>query len=133
MPFLSYSIYNPLMRISNEKFDEYVQQGIEAIDPEFRYHLAEVPVIVEDEPDDKVCEKMHLTDRRHLLGLFQGVSLRAKKNAHGVCSQITLYRRNILAHCHTEKELTQQINRTIIHELGHYLGFTEQQLWRYRY
>ena len=119
------------MKISNEEFDRYVRQALETVAPEFRCHFDQVPVIVEDLPDDDLSRKLHLADGRSLLGLFQGVPLH--KTSHPAPSQITLYRRNILAHCHNHNQLIRQIRKTVIHELGHYLGFSEQQLRRHKY
>jgi hypothetical protein len=39
-----------------------------------------------------------------------------------------LYQKNIEAVCSSEPEIREQIRRTIIHELGHYFGMTEEQL-----
>lgn len=122
------------MNISREEFDYYVCQAIESIDPQFRIYLNEVPVIVEDLPDDVVCQRMKLHDRDLLLGLFRGVPLNKQSvAASGIINQIVLYRENILACCRTHTQLVRQIHKTIIHELGHYLGFSEQQLRHHRY
>ena len=39
-----------------------------------------------------------------------------------------LYQKNIEAVCSTEFEVRHQIRQTLIHELGHYFGMTEEQL-----
>jgi len=39
-----------------------------------------------------------------------------------------LYQKNIEAVCATEAEVREQIRMTLIHELGHYFGMTEEQL-----
>ena len=121
------------MDISGEEFDFYVCKAIESIDPEFRSYLDEVPVIVEDLPDEQVAKVMNLPHRQVLLGLFRGVPLnRQSASAPAGPNQIILYRRNILAHCQNDRQLARQIRNTIVHELGHHLGFSEQQLRRYQ-
>jgi len=122
------------MNISPEDFDLCVTGAINTIDPQFRPYLDEVPVIVEDLPDDVVTEQMHLGDRRTLLGLFRGVPLnRRSVLAGGGPNQIVLYRQNLLAQCRNRRQLAEQIRRTLVHELAHYLGFSEQQIRRLQY
>jgi hypothetical protein len=41
---------------------------------------------------------------------------------------IVLYQKNIEAVCSSEAEVRHQIRQTLIHELGHYFGMTEEQL-----
>jgi predicted Zn-dependent protease with MMP-like domain len=122
------------MDISREEFDSYVQKAIDDIDPQFRVHLEEVPVIVEDLPDNVVRADIKLHDPKTLLGIFRGLPLK-KRSVHsaGYTNQIILYRQNILACCRTRRQLIRRIRKTIIHELGHHLGFSEQQLRQHHY
>ena len=41
---------------------------------------------------------------------------------------IVLYQKNIESVCQSEAEVRHQIRQTLIHELGHYFGMTEEQL-----
>ena len=41
---------------------------------------------------------------------------------------IVLYQKNIEAVCSNEAEVRHQVRQTLIHELGHYFGMTEEQL-----
>jgi predicted Zn-dependent protease with MMP-like domain len=126
--------HNAAMDITDEEFDVFVQQAIEAIDPQFRTHLDEVPVVVEDLPDRDLCRQMDLSSRHELLGLFRGVPLnRRSVDADAGPHQIVLYRRNLAEMARNRRQLIEQIRKTIIHELGHYLGFSEEQLRRYHY
>ena len=122
------------MRVSDDEFDEYVREAVESIEPQFRRHLEEVPVIVEDEPDRAVQRKISTNSPDGVLGIFSGVPLnrRSSLGSDGP-NRIVLYRRNILAHCSTPAQLAEQIRKTLVHELGHYLGFSENQLRRHRY
>lgn len=122
------------MHVSNDQFDRYVRQAIDAFDPRFRPYLDEVPVIVENLPSPQLLQTINLPKGHTLLGLFQGQPLnRRSATTHQLPSNITLYRQNILARCHNHKQLAEQIRRTIIHELGHYLGFSESQLRHHHY
>ena len=43
-------------------------------------------------------------------------------------AHIVLYQKNIEEVCSSEAEVCHQIRQTLIHELGHYFGMTEEQL-----
>lgn len=121
------------MRLPNEKFDQYVNRAIETIDPRFDQYLQEVPIIVENQPGSEV-KRMNLPSGRILLGLFCGVPLnRRSVTAGSGPNHIVLYRENILAVCQTKEQLVEQIRKTLVHELGHYLGFSEEQLGEHKY
>ena len=42
--------------------------------------------------------------------------------------RITIYRQAICAICRTEDEVTEQVRRTVIHEVGHYFGIDDDRL-----
>ena len=121
--------YNAPMAITNEQFDRFVTQAIESIEPDFRCYFDEVPVVVQDRPEPALCRAMNLPDATGLLGLFRGLPLsRRSVSAHGLPSQIVLYRQNLLALSDRPDDIRRHVRRTLIHELGHYLGFSEKQL-----
>jgi predicted Zn-dependent protease with MMP-like domain len=124
------------MWLSNAEFDQYVCQAIDSLDESFRKYIEEVPVIVEDLPDHNVRQLMGLKKSEILLGLFRGVPLN-RQSVESVSinspNQIFLYRQNILKCCHSVKQVAEQIRKTVIHELGHYLGFSEAELRKYHY
>ena len=65
-----------------------------------------------------------------LLGIFHGVPA-TKKSVFDISmgpAHIVLYQQNIEAICSNEAEVRHQIRQTLMHELGHYFGMTEEQL-----
>ncbi len=121
------------MEVTLNEFDDYVQRAIDGLAPAFKQYLTEVPVIVDNVPSAELSEKMQLGTGQLLLGLFQGIPLDRQATATGNVTQITLYRKNILAVCNNREQLIEQIRKTLVHELGHYLGFSEQQLRHHDY
>ena len=41
---------------------------------------------------------------------------------------IVLYQKNIEAVCESDEEVREEIRLTVLHELGHYFGMTEDEL-----
>jgi predicted Zn-dependent protease with MMP-like domain len=45
--------------------------------------------------------------------------------------KIILFQKNIERICSTEKNLVEQIQKTLVHEVGHYFGLSERDLRGY--
>ena len=65
-----------------------------------------------------------------LLGLYQGVPLTERQWSHGnaLPDRITLFQREIEEECENEDEIVVAIGETLIHELGHYFGMSEEEI-----
>lgn len=122
------------MEINEEEFDWYVRQAMDSIDPQFRRYLDEIPVIVEDLPDESAVQRLNLPDQYSLLGLFHGVPLnRRSVHAPDGPNRIVLYRQNLFSIARSKRQLARQIRKTIIHELAHFIGMTEEQIRQLKY
>jgi predicted Zn-dependent protease with MMP-like domain len=86
--------------LSEEECREAVQDALDSLPPEIASKLDNVAVIVEDrDPSER------------LLGLF---------DPRGGLQRIIIYRQ-----LHSS---TDQVKRTVLHEVGHYFGMNEQQI-----
>lgn len=109
--------------MDRQKFDKLVEQALERLPQTFRKKLTNVAILVEDSPP-------HERDRGELLlGLFHGVPLTEKSILSATPpDRIFLYQKNIEAICSTDEEIRQQIRATLLHEVGHYFGLSEDEL-----
>ena len=120
------------IRMKREAFREVVAEAIEHLPDELRGHLHQVPVVVEDLPTREVLA--HESGEEPLtptvLGLFYGPSLREQSvfEPVPVPPTIFIYQRNLERFCQTREELIEEIRLTLYHELGHYLGLSEEEL-----
>ena len=116
--------------MKREDFDQAVGEALDSLPREFRARIRNVAVLVEDLPPAPIPSQPG-QPRRILLGLFHGVPMTQKSVFQGPIGSpdyVVLYQKNIEAVCSTETEVREQIRRTVIHELGHYFGMTEEQL-----
>ncbi len=97
--------------------------------------LEELPEWVIDQIDNLVVvvEERPRADQDpsgELLGLYEGTSLPERSGDYWgtLPDQITIFRQPHIRLGLTEKELEDEIRRTVLHELGHYLGFDEDRL-----
>ncbi len=65
-----------------------------------------------------------------LLGLYEGIPLTSRTSQYaGVLpDRITIYQQAICAICHTEQEVSDQVRRTVIHEIAHHFGIDDDRL-----
>ena len=117
------------MRLSNEEFDEVIEQAIEELPEQFREHLAEVMIDVMDLPTREMLQEVE-ADRHGLLGLYRGVPLpdRSVSQVVDMPARIILFKKNIERVCQERDEMIDQIRITLLHEIGHHFGFDEEDL-----
>lgn len=121
-------------RVSRDYFEKLAEKAVETLPEEFRSYFTNITIIVEDYPDKDEAVRLS-TKKEHLLGLFSGVPYPGKRGFFNIDypfpDTITLFQKNIESICSTEKELIDQIQKTLIHEVGHYFGLSERDLRKY--
>src|SRR5690348_11776410 len=115
--------------MKREDFLKVVEEALDSLPREFVSRIRNVAILVEDVPPNQPSPQS-ARPRQLLLGIFHGVPT-TKKSFFDLPTgpdHIVLYQKNIEAACSNEAEVREQIRRTVIHELGHYFGMTEEQL-----
>jgi len=106
---------------------------LDAIPDPWRPHIGDIVIRVEDFCDDETARAMDLETPFDLLGLYRGVALPDKgiSDVPGDVDVVFLYRRPILDYwCETGEDLTAIIRHLVIHEVGHHLGFSDEEMER---
>ena|SRR5215471_1060322 len=115
--------------MNREDFVKVAEETLDSLPEEFRSRIQNVAILVEDFPLNQSPPERG-QHRRLLLGIFHGVPA-TKRSVFDISvgpAHIVLYQKNIEAVCSNEAEVRHQIRQTLIHELGHYFGMTEEQL-----
>jgi predicted Zn-dependent protease with MMP-like domain len=104
-----------------------VQKTIGALPPKLRARARVVPVVYEPRPDESLSREGIAPDS---LGLFVGETFcDAYAGAHDLPAQVILYLMNIWEYAnHDARYFREEVRRTYLHELGHYLGLDEDDL-----
>ena len=112
------------------EFKELVVEALDALPERFQALLENVAVIVEDEPSKEDLEQVGMTsDEGELLGLYHGVPLTERDIAYsGLPDRVLIYRGPILRSCADNAEVRQQVCETVIHEIGHHFGLSEDEM-----
>jgi predicted Zn-dependent protease with MMP-like domain len=128
--------------MTSEEFIELVGQAWDSMPDSIASSIENVALIVEDEPDALVRREESLGEDETLLGLYRGVPLIERGGEYGVGptlpDTITLYRLPIedmaqLSDSTASPEdyvasVHAVITETLWHEVGHYLGLSEEEV-----
>jgi predicted Zn-dependent protease with MMP-like domain len=118
------------MRVSPERFEQLAFEVADDVLASLPEDLrAEAETVILDIADQ--ATPAQTGERRGtLLGLYEGVPLIARHADSTVLypDRITLFRLPLQGLARTEVELRRQIRKTLVHELGHFFGFEEDEL-----
>jgi len=113
------------------EFEKLVEEALATIPEDFRAAIRNMAIVVEDEPPDDVLEEMEIPPGDTLLGLYQGTPLPDRGAAHGntLPDVVTLFQGPIEdAAGGDPDQIVYEIGETLIHELGHYFGLSEDEI-----
>jgi predicted Zn-dependent protease with MMP-like domain len=115
--------------MDREAFALLVKESVAELPKEFKKLMHNIAVIVEDEPGPDERERFGPGGGR-ILGLYHGVPFRHRGPYYGNLAPdvIVIYKRSIESVCDTAEEVRRQVRATVIHEIGHYFGFSDREL-----
>ena len=120
--------------MSRERFEELVEKAVETLPEEYIKYVDNITIIVEDYPGPEDTKRL-AGGGGLLLGLFSGVPYPHKGGffeiPYPLPDKIILFQKNIEKICSSKEELIEQIQKTLVHEVGHYFGLSESDLRKY--
>ena len=119
--------------MSDEEFRDLVGEAVKSIPEEFKGIMENVSLVIEDVPTPYQLHKMRRKGvRGMLLGLYEGVPRTRRGSGYGVGGQlpdkITIFRIPILQISRNKEEVKEQVRETVLHEVGHHFGMSEEQI-----
>ena len=109
------------------------KRALEAIPEDFKRHLGPLVIRVEEFPDEETEAAMELETPFDILGLYRGVALpyQSVSAPRTQIDMVFLYRRPILDYwCESGEDLGTVVRHVLIHEIGHHLGFSDEDMER---
>lgn len=124
--------------MDRDEFEAVVADALDSLPPEFSELMSNITVQVREEPDIASIERVGLDPRHHtLFGLYTGVPLDERGGWYGnvLPDVIILYRQPLLRACPDRSALIRQIQLTLLHEIGHHFGFSEEEMdaWEHEF
>ncbi len=110
-----------------QRIHQSVSRVISGLPPEVQALLDNVAIIIEEEPSSD-----HLTDADvgqddDLFGLYQGIPRTERNSTYSLVTpdRITIFAGPLARACSSRREYEEQIRVTVLHEVGHHLGYDE--------
>ncbi|MBB5830492.1 metallopeptidase family protein [Brachybacterium aquaticum] len=115
-----------MIEISREEFEEAVDDALDSLPDEVARAIAEanVVILVEEEPSREQSAGTEL------LGLYEGIPLdrRSVFDGYRQPDRIFVFRGPLQRISRTREQLVHQIAVTVLHELGHLFGISDERL-----
>ena len=121
----------PLPEDEHRPFEDLVADALDALPADIARLLANVAVVIDDEPSPDQRRENDLGEEDSLYGLYEGVS----RITYGadfplVPNKITLFRLPLEEDFADPRELAREVQRTVVHELAHHAGISDEELHR---
>ncbi|MEO5896915.1 MAG: metallopeptidase family protein [Vicinamibacterales bacterium] len=116
--------------MTRETFNALVEEALRDIPRRFREEIKNVAIVVEDAPSPELLADMQIEPPDSLYGLYQGTPLPERSWGYGnaLPDRVTLFQRPIQEDADDHEDIIVCIAETLIHELGHYFGMSEEQI-----
>ena len=116
--------------MTRSQFLALVDEALATIPDDFQSAMKNIAIVVEDEPSNAQLESVDIEPPDTLLGLYEGTPLTERQWAHGnvLPDKITLFQNPIEDASEDEDDLVVAIGETLIHEIGHYFGLSEEEI-----
>jgi predicted Zn-dependent protease with MMP-like domain len=116
--------------MTRQRFEALVSDAIRTLPRRFRDQMNNIAIIVEDEPSDELLAEMEIEPPDTLFGLYQGTPLPERRWDFGnvLPDRILIFQGPIEGVCESEDEVISEVGETLIHEIGHYFGLSEDEI-----
>jgi predicted Zn-dependent protease with MMP-like domain len=116
------------VEIDDAGFERAAAAAVDNLPRSIREYVENVPLLIEDFPSDELIREENVSPQ--ILGIFTGVpGTEASVTEQPIdLTRIILFKKNLEKVCRDRSDLVEQIQITVKHEIGHYLGLDERDL-----
>jgi len=118
------------MRVDPATFEELVALAVDELPDWVHERLENVAILVQPWPTGEQLRSARVGQGRTLLGLYEGIPLTHRGRGSGLTppDRITLFQRPLESLAHDEQTLVARIRQTIVHEVAHHFGISDEHL-----
>ena len=111
-------------------FEQLVAEALGTIPRRFKRAMRNIAILVEEEPSDDILREMEIDPPDTLFGLYQGIPLTERGSNYGnvLPDHILIFKGPHEREAGDEDDLVISIAETLIHEVGHYFGLSEEEI-----
>jgi predicted Zn-dependent protease with MMP-like domain len=116
--------------VNRKEFERLVAEALASIPRRFRKAMQNIVIVVEDEPSEELLADMEIEPPDTLLGLYQGTPLTERTSGYGnvLPDRVLIFQGPHERSAEDEDDLVVAIGETLIHEIGHYFGLSEEEI-----
>ena len=116
--------------VSKKEFEKLVEEAIADVPEPFAEFLEEVPIEIHTRPSVKLLREMGLEDDELLMGLYRGVdrTRRSVEDSGRLPDVIYIFQEDHELVCDSRRQLVEEVRKTVLHEIGHHFGMSEDDL-----
>ena len=121
------------MRLVRRRFRRLVEQALERLPDEFQARLQNVAVVIEDWPSRALLRDLDVPEDELLFGLYEGLPLTewGRDDMVRIPDRIRIFQGPIEEACATDDEIVAEVRTTVLHEVGHHFGLSDEDLNRH--
>ena len=118
------------LKMEDPLFEKVINEVLKELPPDLKAALATVQILVQEEPGPDQLKRSGLKPGSELFGLFDGLSLKdwPLGSDRQFPDRVILFKGSLRRYYPKKEDLTREIRKTLIYELGHFFGFSEQEL-----
>ena len=111
-------------------FERHVADALASIPRRFRDAMQNIAIVVDDEPSRELLAEMEIEAPDTLLGLYQGIPLTERSWGYGntLPDRVLIFQGPHERASADDEDLVDCMAETLIHEIGHYFGMSEEQI-----
>ncbi len=115
---------------SSRSFDQLVERAIARLPEEIKGYLDNVLISVQPRPGRQLLEDLGLPPDTELFGLYTGIPLPERSMAEPPLypDTIQIFQEPLESFCRSEEEILEEIEITLVHEVAHFVGFSDDDL-----
>ncbi len=117
---------------SAEEMEAMARAALARLPAQFRAHLGDVVLRVEEFADEALLAEMGIEDPFDLTGVYEGTPLHQKSIEHSgrLPDRIRLFRAPILDEwiARGDETLEQLVAHVLVHEVGHHFGLSDETI-----
>jgi predicted Zn-dependent protease with MMP-like domain len=116
--------------LRRKEFERLVADALASIPRRFRDAMRNIAIVVDDEPSAELLAEMEIEPPDTLLGLYQGIPLTERRWDAGndLPDRILIFQGPHERASDDDDDLAVAIAETLIHEIGHYFGMSEDEI-----
>ncbi len=117
--------------MNRQQFEFVVTQAIGELPEYFREKMENISIHIEDLPDQNILKSLGYPSPYSILGFYQGIpaTRRGIHYRNVMPDRIFIFRMPILSRNRDKQSIIDAVKRVVKHEIGHYFGLSEQDLF----